>query len=117
LQSVFTFHLDAGLLGGGFIGVDIFFVISGYLITTLLVNDIESAEFSILRFYQRRIARITPASFLVIAIAIIAGFFLYSAQDFASLGANGLAATLSFINIKLLFQGSYTSGFLQTLSL
>ncbi|MGJ0454668.1 MAG: acyltransferase family protein [Methylocystis sp.] len=107
VMSVFIFHLDARLLGGGFVGVDIFFVISGYLITNLLVKDIEGGKFSILRFYQRRIARIAPAALLVVAITMIGGFFLYSAQDFASLGAAGLAATLSFINIKLLFQGSY----------
>jgi peptidoglycan/LPS O-acetylase OafA/YrhL len=105
--SVFAFHLDARLLGGGFVGVDIFFVISGYLITNLLLNDIEGAKFSILRFYQRRIARIAPAAFLVVAITMIAGLFLYSAQDIASLGASGLAAALSFINMKLLFQVDY----------
>ena len=105
--SVFIFHLDARLLPGGFVGVDIFFVISGYLITTLLVNDIEAGQFSILRFYQRRVARIAPAAFLVIAATMIAGFFLYSAQDFASLGSTAPAAALSYINVKLLFQGSY----------
>ena len=105
--SVFAFHLDAGLLRGGFVGVDIFFVISGYLITTLLLNDIEDGHFSIFRFYQRRIARIAPASFLVIAITMISGYFFYSAQDFAFLGTNGLAAAFSFINLKLLLAGNY----------
>ena len=105
--SVFLFHLDARLLAGGFVGVDIFFVISGYLITNLLVRDIGNRNFSLFRFYQRRIARIAPAAILVVASTMIAGFLIYSAQDFASLGANALAATLSFINVKLLFQGSY----------
>jgi peptidoglycan/LPS O-acetylase OafA/YrhL len=105
--SVFVFHLDPRLLGGGFVGVDIFFVISGYLITALLSRDIETESFSLLRFYQRRVARIAPASFLVLAVTIFAGAFLYSSQDFASLGANSIAASLSFTNIKLLFQGSY----------
>lgn len=105
--SVFLFHLDARLLRGGFVGVDIFFVISGYLITGLLLRDLEGGRFSIVRFYQRRIARITPAALLVIIATMAAGFLLYSAQDFASIGATALAATLSFINIKLLFQGSY----------
>jgi peptidoglycan/LPS O-acetylase OafA/YrhL len=104
--SVFAFHLDHRLLGGGFVGVDIFFVISGYLITGLLLKDFEGGE-SILRFYQRRVARIAPAAFLVVVTTMIAGLFLYSSQDFASVGATGLAATLSFINIKLLFQGNY----------
>jgi peptidoglycan/LPS O-acetylase OafA/YrhL len=106
VASVFAFHLDPRLLRGGFVGVDIFFVISGYLITGLLLKDFESG-YSILRFYQRRVARIAPASFLIVAITMTFGFLLYSAQDFASIGATGLAATLSFINIKLLFQGNY----------
>jgi len=104
--SVLAFHLDRRLLGGGFIGVDIFFVISGYLITGLLIRGFEQGD-SILRFYQRRIARIAPAAFLVVALTMMAADFVYSAQDFASVGAAGLAATLSFINIKLLFQGTY----------
>ncbi len=105
--SVFLFHLDARLLVGGFVGVDIFFVISGYLIANLLIKDIDGGNFSILRFYQRRVARIAPAALLVVTVTMIAGFFLYSAQDFASVGSSALAAALSFINIKLLLQGSY----------
>jgi peptidoglycan/LPS O-acetylase OafA/YrhL len=87
--SVLAFHFNPKLLNGGFVGVDIFFVISGYLITGLLIRDFESGD-SIIRFYQRRIARIAPASFLVVAITITAAFFVYSAQDFASVGATGL---------------------------
>lgn len=105
--AVLAFHLDARLLGGGFVGVDIFFVISGYLIATLLINEIEDGNFSILRFYQRRIARIAPTSLFVVAITMIAGLFLYSPLDFAVLGANAVAAALSFINLKLAFQDSY----------
>jgi peptidoglycan/LPS O-acetylase OafA/YrhL len=104
--SVLAFHLSPRLLGGGFVGVDIFFVISGYLITGLLITDFETGE-PIVRFYQRRIARVAPAAFLVVALTMIAAYFLYSAQDFASVGATGVAAALSFINVKLLFQDNY----------
>jgi peptidoglycan/LPS O-acetylase OafA/YrhL len=104
--SVFAFHLNPKLLGGGFVGVDIFFVISGYLITGLLIKDFENGK-SILRFYQRRIARIAPAAFLVIAITMATAFFLYSCQDFASVGDMGFAATLSIINFQLRHQVSY----------
>jgi peptidoglycan/LPS O-acetylase OafA/YrhL len=98
---------DRRVLSGGFVGVDIFFVISGFLITSVLLNDIEHGHSWITRFYQRRIARIAPAFFVVLATTLGVGAFIYSAQDFASLGANTLAAALSSINIKLLFQGSY----------
>jgi peptidoglycan/LPS O-acetylase OafA/YrhL len=105
--SVFVFHFDRHLLTGGFVGVDIFFVISGFLITSILLNDIDQGHLSITRFYQRRIARIAPAFFVVLVTTLGFGALIYSAQDFASLGANSVAAALSIINIKLLFQGSY----------
>src|SRR3984893_3422043 len=107
ILSVFVFHLERRILSGGFIGVDIFFVISGFLITSILLNDIDQKHFSIVRFYQRRVARIAPAFFVVLASTLAASALIQSAQDFASLGANSSAAALSAINIKLLFQGSY----------
>jgi peptidoglycan/LPS O-acetylase OafA/YrhL len=105
--AVLLFHLDRTWLPGGFIGVDIFFVISGYLITGILLKDIDSGNFSFLRFYRRRAARILPAQMVTIATTLVAGFFLFGAQDFASLGANSAAAAVSLINMKLIFQGSY----------
>ena len=107
ISSVFLFHLDKSILPGGFVGVDIFFVISGYLITSIIINDIEKEKFSFLVFYQRRIARIFPV-FAVVLVATLGGAsFIYSSLDFASAGAVGIAAMLSMANIKLLFQGDY----------
>ena len=105
--AVFCFHLDRRLLPGGFVGVDIFFVISGFLISSILLQDIDRHQFSIVRFYQHRIARIAPALFLVLIVSLIAGFWCYSAQDFARVGANAAVAAISLINMKLLFQNSY----------
>ena len=105
--SVLVFHFDRQFLGGGFVGVDVFFVISGYLIGAVLLADIEGRRFSLARFYQRRIARIFPAFAMVIAVTLAFGWLVYSSQDFASLGANAAAAALSVINIKLLFQENY----------
>jgi peptidoglycan/LPS O-acetylase OafA/YrhL/thiol-disulfide isomerase/thioredoxin len=62
---VILFHADFGLLPGGFAGVDVFFVISGFLITTILLEDLDNDRFSILRFYERRLRRIAPALLLV----------------------------------------------------
>src|SRR5262245_50042097 len=105
--SVLVFHFDRQLLSGGFVGVDIFFVISGFLITSILLNDIDRGQFSITRFYQRRVARIAPAFFVVLGTTMGIGALIYSAQDFASAAANSLTAALYAINIKLLFQGNY----------
>lgn len=59
--SVVLFHADIALFSGGFIGVDIFFVISGFLITSILLKDLQEDRFSIVRFYERRARRIAPA--------------------------------------------------------
>src|SRR4051794_8039905 len=80
--SVYVFHLHFNplFLSGGFVGVDVFFVISGFLIASLLVLDFDRNRFSLLRFYQRRIARIAPVSFFVLGLTMIVGRFVYSAQ-------------------------------------
>ena len=62
---VILFHAGFEYFSGGFVGVDIFFVISGYLITTLLIEQIQSKRFSFLIFYERRIRRSLPALFVV----------------------------------------------------
>ena len=67
---VILFHAGFELFSGGFVGVDVFFVISGYLITTILINDIERGDFSIIRFYERRARRLLPALFFVILCCI-----------------------------------------------
>ncbi len=69
--SVFLFHLNPKLLPGGFVGVDIFFVISGYLITKIILREIELDQFSFLGFYIRRIRRIFPALFLMFFVSLV----------------------------------------------
>ena len=105
--AVTIFHLNRSILPGGFVGVDVFFVISGFLISAILIDDINKREFSIGRFYQRRISRIFPALILVIVTTLAVASTIYSAQDLASLGINSAAAATSLINMKLITQGSY----------
>lgn len=62
---VILFHAGFKIFSGGFIGVDVFFVISGYLITTIIIEDLENERFSFLKFYERRARRILPALFFV----------------------------------------------------
>src|SRR6478609_2025385 len=70
LIPVVLFHARPEWFSGGFVGVDIFFVISGYLITTIILADLETGRFSILTFYERRARRILPALFVVIAACV-----------------------------------------------
>ncbi|WP_444925727.1 acyltransferase family protein [Microbulbifer sp. TRSA002] len=86
----------AGLPGfsGGFVGVDIFFVISGYLITSILVKEIGEHRFSLANFYERRARRILPALFFVLATSIVAGWFVLPPDPFKELGQSALATLL-----------------------
>src|SRR5580704_14616574 len=77
--AVFIFHLNRKWLPGGFVGVDVFFVISGFLITSILLRDYGRNTFSLWKFYQRRIARLFPAFFTVALTTLFAAFFTYSA--------------------------------------
>ena len=65
LLPVVLYHAGFGVFSGGFVGVDVFFVISGYLITTLIIVDLEKGSYSITAFYERRARRILPALFFV----------------------------------------------------
>jgi peptidoglycan/LPS O-acetylase OafA/YrhL len=68
---VVLFHAGVSQVSGGFVGVDIFFVISGYLITSLILGEMAEGRFSLLSFYERRIRRIFPALFLVLAVSSV----------------------------------------------
>ncbi|MCU1327985.1 MAG: acyltransferase 3 [Bryobacterales bacterium] len=105
--AVCIFHLNHGWLPGGFVGVDVFFVISGYLITSILRRDCEHATINLGRFYQRRVARLLPAFVTVAVVTLVSAYFLYSEQDLASAGAVLTAASLSVANLKLMLQGNY----------
>lgn len=93
------FHLDKALLPGGITGVDIFFVISGYLITSIVIMDFDQEKFSFARFYQRRISRIFPLFFLVSITILTATAIIYHPYDFASVGTSVAAAALSLANM------------------
>lgn len=97
--SVLFFHLDIDLFKGGFVGVDIFFVISGFLITSILLKDIHAGRFSLAEFYERRARRILPALVIVCAVSVgIFGVALFP-DDYAELGKSIAAAMLSISNI------------------
>ena len=65
---VILYHAGLGAFGGGFLGVDVFFVISGYLITSILYDEMSEGRFSIARFYERRLRRILPAQYFIMLL-------------------------------------------------
>jgi peptidoglycan/LPS O-acetylase OafA/YrhL len=94
---VVLFHAGVRHVAGGFIGVDVFFVISGYLITTILLEDIRKERFSIASFYERRARRILPALFAVLFFTSLAAYKLLLPNDAYEYGRS-LMATLGFVS-------------------
>ena len=99
VASVVCYHLGLSWLPGGFTGVDVFFVISGYLITGILVREVASGSFSIVRFYERRIRRLLPALLVVLIATLIAGWFLFIPQHYEATGGAAAASLLFAANI------------------
>lgn len=98
--SVVAFHAFPSWLKGGFIGVDVFFVISGFLITSHIFENLDKGQFSFTDFFGRRIRRLFPALILVMACSLAFGWFALLADEFAQLGkhvASGAAFITNFI--------------------
>ena len=105
---VLLFHADIGMLGG-YVGVDVFFVISGFLITGLILKQQRSGTFSLLQFWGRRIRRIIPASTLVGVVCLLAGTLLLPA-DFSELAKSLTAQQLMVSNIYFWKASDYFGG-------
>jgi peptidoglycan/LPS O-acetylase OafA/YrhL len=106
--SVLLFHYAIAPFSGGFIGVDVFFVISGYIITSNIIVQVERREFSLLEFYDRRVRRIVPATLATIAATGVAGYFILLSHDYAEFGRSAVAAAFGFANFHFLWNtGSY----------
>lgn len=97
---VILFHLGFMRLSGGFLGVDVFFVISGYLITSILLKDYDQGTFSFSRFWIRRIRRIFPPLAVMLIITAVSGRAILFVAEQKDLGWQGLSAVLSFANIS-----------------
>jgi peptidoglycan/LPS O-acetylase OafA/YrhL len=104
---VLGFHAQSWLIPGGFVGVDIFFVISGFLITGIILGQIEEGRFSALGFYARRVRRIFPALIVVLSATFLLGWLLLLPDGFVDLGKN-IAASVAFVsNLFQLRQAGY----------
>ena len=95
---VVLYHGGFSFFGGGFIGVDVFFVISGYLITTIILKDLEENSFSLINFYERRARRILPALFLVIIFSSILAFVFLTRSEVGSYFRSVVASILFYSN-------------------
>jgi peptidoglycan/LPS O-acetylase OafA/YrhL len=107
--AVIAFHGFPEYVAGGFVGVDVFFVISGFLISGIILDETRIGVFSLRSFYARRIRRIFPALLLVLAVSLVAGWWLLLPADMERLGKQ-LAASATFVsNFYLWFQSDYFS--------
>ncbi|MGA1804336.1 acyltransferase family protein [Rhizobium sp. HT1-10] len=104
---VVFFHAFPSMLPGGFIGVDIFFVISGFLITGILRRELGSGSFSIVRFYARRLRRIAPALLLVLTAVLLAASYLLESSERHEIYGQAIASALFSANILFWMQSGY----------
>ncbi|MBT3071311.1 acyltransferase [Rhodomicrobium sp. Az07] len=113
IASVVLFHSGSSQFQGGYVGVDVFFVISGYLITSIIIKESAAEDFSYLKFYARRARRILPALFFMLTLVTVACTALFAMQDLKSYGEL-LAYTVMFAaNLRLAGQLDYFHPLLQ----
>lgn len=104
---VLIFHYFPQWVPGGFVGVDVFFVISGFLITSIILKELEAGTFSIKKFYYRRIRRILPGVIVTGAFILLYGYWVLFPHEFASAGGGVSSGALSFANLFLHKQVNY----------
>lgn len=102
---VVFYHCGFSFFSGGFVGVDVFFVISGYLITTIVFTEVVNDKFTFVDFYKRRVIRLLPALNVMLLLVLIFGFFFYTNKSFDVLGKEVAFSALGLANI-LFAQGA-----------
>lgn len=107
LLPVILFHAGFQTFSGGFIGVDVFFVISGYLITTIILAELEQGKFSIIKFYERRARRILPMLFLIMLVCIPFAWFWLLPRDMKDFSQSLVAVSLFASNILFWIESDY----------
>ncbi|MEM5531600.1 acyltransferase family protein [Pseudoalteromonas arctica] len=105
--AVVLFHFNSSWMPGGFAGVDVFFVISGFLMTGIIFKGLEQQKFSILRFYVARANRIIPALAILCIILLILGWFYLTPQDYKALGKHATSSVAFASNVTYWLETSY----------
>ena len=107
ILPVIFFHAGSEIFSGGFVGVDVFFVISGYLITTIILAERETGTFSLLNFYERRVRRILPALFFVMLICLPFAWAWLTPKDLKEFSESLMTVPVFVSNILFLKQSGY----------
>lgn len=107
--AVVLYHGRLGL-SGGYIGVDVFFVVSGFLITSLIIKDLQEGRFAFSAFWERRARRIIPAMVVVVTATLLAGWFLLLPDDYAKLGKSAAFQAIFAANIHFWLETGYFAG-------
>jgi peptidoglycan/LPS O-acetylase OafA/YrhL len=107
VMLVVLYHAFPDAMRGGFVGVDIFFVISGFLITGIIARQLDLGRFSLVGFYNRRIRRIFPALIVLLAAVLVLGWLWMLPAAYAQLSSDVFASAAFFANIALLLQSGY----------
>src|SRR5574343_1790132 len=107
VMAVIFYHFNVPGFSGGFVGVDVFFVISGYLMTSIVVKGLEVGRFSLFDFYAARIRRIVPALLVLCLVLLGAGWWLLSSVDYDQLGHHVVSSLLFFSNIQMMRVAGY----------
>ncbi|TIM24482.1 MAG: acyltransferase [Mesorhizobium sp.] len=116
--SVLLYHYSLGPFSGGFVGVDVFFVISGYLITSIIFAEMKSGTFSVLGFYDRRVRRILPATLVTIICTCIAAYFILFPKEYAALATSSIYGAFGLANYYFLWNtGGYFDSAASTMPL
>ena len=105
--SVLFYHFNLPFFQGGFSGVDVFYVISGYLMTKIILDGLAREQFSLTTFYKKRIQRIIPALTFMIIVVLTFCFFTYMPDDYQEVARNGSGSLLFVSNFIYAFTGSY----------
>lgn len=105
--SVIFFHFHIPFFSGGYVGVDVFFVISGYLITGLILRQLTQKTFSFTQFYLRRLRRLFPAILTVSIVSFIVSFFLLSPSDLERFSGAVVSSLVSVSNVFFFFESGY----------
>lgn len=115
--SVVFFHYDVVGVPGGYVGVDVFFVIAGFLIASSLKAEVTAGTFSFLVFCERRVRRLLPALLVMLAAVLVAGFFLQRPADFVYLSRSGAFASVSSANLFFFLDSDRFNASVDTLPL
>ncbi|MEE4246352.1 MAG: acyltransferase family protein [Kangiellaceae bacterium] len=107
ILSVLIFHIGFEQLSGGFIGVDVFFVISGFLITRILITQFNSGTFEFRTFYARRARRLLPAALIMVVVTLVAGFFILYPEEYRTLAKSAAHSLLFLANVFFMNNSGY----------